>query len=692
MGPLAVEELCIALVGLSFPLDLSGGVPRFRHRRGVLERLVVTARHERLAKELAPRLRGVLGPTSPAVTIAPTSGGLLVGLGDGAAALAFEALWAPREGDARWVVASARAIGLAKPALAAAIAAVDALVGKLGERSGAIVTIARAASAIAREVLPAAGARAPDVRGARFGDLETDAAGWRVACDRAFSPAKLDGHVVRELELAALTREADDALAAGELERAREGYVALLERAPRHVEIARRIADLDRCIGGRAEAALATLVEAMPAIDGGVLGAELLEATGDREAARAALARAAEREPYGPLAAFALARAGALADDAAERMRRLDEAVARAPSLAAPRWARFERRLDLSDFDGAMADAEHLEAATRGAFGRHEVWQRAGEAFLARGHDAKAAALFERSLRYVPESARGLAGLARSLLAAGRTTRGLDLLARAVELGEAAAKPSWELVLALANALAEHAHDLPAAVARVRSIPAGVAESLDARGLEGRHRAALGDLAGASIAFARMRDWIEVATELDAARAARWLAEAARFERDVQRDPLAAQRHLGVALRLAPKDRAIAKAFREAAAEAARRPPAAPATEAPHDEEHPTNRPASPDEASASDEARAETLSDRLRGDPANHALAIELADVLARLGRDLDLFALLSARLEEAHGPERLDLVPRQRAVLARLAAAAREAGNADEATLYESALRKLG
>ncbi len=44
----------------------------------------------------------------------------------------------------------------------------------------------------------------------------------------------------------------------------------------------------------------------------------------------------------------------------------------------------------------------------------------------------------------------------------------------------------------------------------------------------------------------------------------------------------------------------------------------------------------------ALDEQRAQDLTDRLRANPRDHASAMELADVLERLGRDLDLLALL--------------------------------------------------
>lgn len=714
LGPLTVLEMTIALVGLSFPVDLSGGVPRFRHRRGRLERLVLGGQNERLSTQLAPRLRGVLGPLSPSLIFAKTRGGMLVGLSDGESALAFDALWAPRDGEARWIVSSARGTGLGRPALAAAFSVVDALVGRLGERRGALVSLDDAAFAVLREVLPQAGARLPDAREARWGALETDARGFRVECDRTLAPPELDPLVIRELELASLALEADDALAGGDHERARERYVALLERAPRHPSLASRIADIDRWASERTEAAISTLAEAMPLEDSGALGGELLASAGDSIAAETALSRAAEKEPHGPLAALLLVQASRLAEHPAERLRGLDSAIARAPASAPARWARFEERLSLQDFRGAMADLEHLEAAARGPWNRHEIFRRAGEMLLTSGHDAQAASIFERALRYVPESPRAVAGLARSLLALGRTERALDLLARAVDLAEKAGTNASDIVLALARALADRAGDLPAAIARVRTIPANQKECLDARGLEARWRAKIGDLAGASIAFAHMRECIETATEVDPAASARWLAEAARFERDSHENPRAAEVYLDFALRLAPHDARVEEAVRQALAEPEPEPEEklAPAAEeppelTPDEEPAPLSLPrpsAIPtfdldmgleDEIAAApslaDEQRAEALADRLRADPTNHEIAVELADLLAKMGRDLDLFALLSARLEDVTGQEREDLVPRQKAVLERLVRSARDEGREDEASLYEFALGRL-
>src|SRR4051812_29316458 len=363
LGFLEVEELAVSLVGLSFPVDLSGGVARFRHRRGALERMALTIKREKAIAALAPRLRGVLGEATPALTLAPIAGGILLGLTDGAKALAFELFWAPSERDARLLVSGARSLGLATPALASALHAVDALVGRRSERRGAVIDVPEAAGLIARHVLPSVGARAPESADPRWGGLEGDVAGWRVACDRSFSPPLLPKHVIGELELARLTQTADAALAANDLDDARRGYASLLERAPRDADIARRMADIDRAVGGRAEAALATLLEAMPLREVGILAGELLADAGRAEEAADALQEAAEREPYGPLAALAFLRAAELSETIQVRLRRMDEAVARAPALTAPRWARLGARLDLADLAAAMADAEHLEAA-----------------------------------------------------------------------------------------------------------------------------------------------------------------------------------------------------------------------------------------------------------------------------------------------------------------------------------------
>jgi hypothetical protein len=116
--------------------------------------------------------------------------------------------------------------------------------------------------------------------------------------------------------------------------------------------------------------------------------------------------------------------------------------------------------------------------------------------------------------------------------------------------------------------LASDLKDLPQAIARVRQVSASSARHVEARRMEARWRADLGDIAGASLVYGRMREAIELASEVPL-NAASYLLEAAEFERTAERDVLAAERHLAVAVRVAPRDAAIAEKYRAAAAECA---------------------------------------------------------------------------------------------------------------------------
>ena len=77
-----------------------------------------------------------------------------------------------------------------------------------------------------------------------------------------------------------------------------------------------------------------------------------------------------------------------------------------------------------------------------------------------------------------------------------------------------------------------------------------------------------------------------------------------------------------------------------------------------------------------------------MRASPHDRAAVLALCGALERLGRDLELFALLSARMDEGDAEEVAALAPRRRAVLVRLAERARAAGHASEAELYEMML----
>jgi tetratricopeptide (TPR) repeat protein len=264
--------------------------------------------------------------------------------------------------------------------------------------------------------------------------------------------------------------------------------------------------------------------------------------------------------------------------------------------------------------------------------------------------------------------------------------------------------------------LGERLGDRPAAVARLRAIPDEAPEAIAARGLEGRLRAQLGDPSGAALAFARMR---ERAGREPGALA--WLDEAARFEHE-RGDLHAAQAHLAAAIGIAPGDAALAARYRahgEQIAEAAgvHRPPAPDDAHTVNvsgsalDEAHTVNlagpsraaeaeaeaEPArftialddddspNPDDAQA--EVRIEALTRTLQGDPNNDGVVDELVALLSRLGRSMDLLALLSARLEDAPAERREALLPKHREVLETLEREARAAGREGEADLFKMA-----
>jgi len=700
IGPLEVRALASTLPGLKFPLDLTGGVPVFRHRRGDLEHLEVVTSLTRLGSWLSGGLGDVVGPLERPVTVWSVPNGVGVGLSGARGALAFGLLFAPIEGDARFVIAEARGARLDAPALGHALRVVDTVFGALAERRGRVVTLSRVAARLTRVLLPAIGARAPATGRARLGSLFVEGDEVGVALDSTFEPPVLHAVTARALELAELTIDADDALAEGRMDVARDGYVAAMEHAPRHPELARLVAEIDVFSAGRAEAALGMIVETIAATQAGWIGAELLARTGDLQGAREAVQTMAQKEVFAPLSSLLWLRMAELEDTAPERMAALDRAVAASPGLRVAREARFSARVELGDVEPALSDAEHLEAAAHGARARHEACIRAARALLTHGFVRDAGRLFERALRYMPDDAAATAGLARSLMEAGKSDRAFALLARAVALSERHGRADADALLDMARLLATDLSDLPQAIARARQVPASSARAVEAAALEGQWRAQLGDIAGATLAYARMRDRIELASS-PPDDAVEWLLGAARFEREVQDDLVAAERHLVVALRLAPRQKLVADAYRDVArvlaARARRYRADAPATEPPPEGDSddsadgPPLATLPPEAPDADDHELVERLEAQVRADPDDIGSVLELSDVLVRLDRLHDAHALLSGRLDDAPAERRPDLVPRLAAVLRNLAAAAREQGRAAEAELFETVLARL-
>jgi cellulose synthase operon protein C len=497
-----------------------------------------------------------------------------VGLVGELGSLAFDLEWAPTGQDARWVVSNARATGRLGVPLAHALRVAETLFGGLAERRGRVLSMSRVAQRICRHLAPSLGARTPATTASMIEKLDIHADGVTLALSEAALPAGASSAGLRAIELAKLCAEADDALASGDQDAARAGYLTALERAPRHPELAALVAQLDAAHPDRAEAALGMLIDCLPATQFGLTGAVLLARVGDLAGARQAIQQAAGGEPYAPLAAGLWQRLAELSVSATERREALDRAVACAPGAASVRWARFEARVEWGDERGALADAESLEAAAAGAALRHEVLLRAAHQLVARGLARAAGQLFERALRYLPADPDATYGLGRALLGQGRTDRALALLERAVELGEARASVSADALIELGRLLAEHCGDHPQAIARVAQVPAGSERRYEALALEGRWRAALGDLRGASLAFARLRDACELSGRSALLpQAAAWLTEAAQFEDRSLGDLAAAERHLASALRLAPRNARVRRLYRRAAAALAKRRP-----------------------------------------------------------------------------------------------------------------------
>jgi tetratricopeptide (TPR) repeat protein len=569
LGPLTVTELALTLPGLKFPIDLSGGIPKFRHRRGVLELVRLRVEFSKLEGWMSRKVTPVLGALVRPLAVWGTETGLGVGLVQAGRALAFDLYWAPARDEARFVVANARGVGWDVPAIAVALRLLGGTAAKLGERRGRLLRIPGVGREIGRVLLPAVGARAPSTRAMGFGEVQSSERHLEITLDSSTAAAELPLAVARAAELAELLADADERLVEGEVDAARTAYVTVLERAPRHPEIVRLVAEIDARVNARAEAALGLLVESIPATQAGLIGAELLARAGDFAGARQAVAQAIQHEVFAPVAALEWLRLAELDPEPVTRRHALDAAVAVAPGLSEPRWARFSARVERVDIEGALADAEHLEAVETGARARHEICRRAARALLDAGHVREAGRLFERALRYLPDDATATAGLARSLLLTGKAKRALVLFARSVELSERSGQLDAEALIDLARTLAEHGRDLPQAIARLRQVTSASSRAVEARYWEGVYRAKLGDRVGAALAFGRMRE----AIELSAVTSPAWLAflrSAADNALEVDDDALAAERHLAVALRLFPSDEALQARYREVAARVAR--------------------------------------------------------------------------------------------------------------------------
>jgi len=563
VGPLTVDNLVLVFGNLRFPLDLSGGVPAFRHRRGQLERITLSVDLEELKRWITSRLQAALGRLERPIDLWFTQSGIGFGWVTESSAVTGDLYWASFGDTARFVLGNARGVSLHEPVLALVVRIIDWVLARSFERRGRVWVSPQVSRRIARLVLPAAGARVPSASGVNFGALKQQESRLRVHLDVQLSELCLPPFVVRSLELAELAVAADEALVRGKLEVARQEYLRALESAPRHRDLVLSVAELDMLAGGREHAALGLLSDALPAVTAGPIGAELLRLTGDQEAALEALDTSIRSESYAPLRALLQVRQARFESDASRRFAALDSAVASAPALASVRWARFEARAARGDAIGALEDTAFLESSAQGTESKFQVCTRSGGLLQRSGLAKQAAKCFERALRYCPDEPEAAVGLAKAFIELQQPMRAVSLLERAAQKGDPASSTVGGGLLLLAHILAEEVKDLPGAIARLRQIPAGSDTATEARALEARWRHALGDMVGASIAWARMRDEIELGFACEAS--VHWLREASEFERNVRGDLACAERHLAAALRMSPHDEGLRLAYRQLA-------------------------------------------------------------------------------------------------------------------------------
>lgn len=712
--PLVVGGVSVALrvvlPDVRFPVDLTGGVARFRHRRGRVESLSLVFELSEVAKKLAVRLRGLLGTALPEVVASPGAHGVQVGVLDpGGAVLAFDLLAVPERGDVRVIVANARGAGLSQPAEAIAHRAVAAALKGWVTWSDGLWRAERVASRVARTVLPDFGARAPEATDLAMSIASSPTEGVvTLVADHEGAPAPIAHVALRALELAGLTDAGDRAAHDGDLEAARRAYVIALENAPRHADIARRLAACDLALGGGEEAALSILVESIEAIEAGEVGGRLLERTGDRAGAYAAFARAASTEPYGPLASAYWLSASRMTHEEAAMAHALTEALVRSPRNVGARWERFELALRRNDLRAARADAEHAESIALGVDAKRAIDAKSGEAFARAGYPADAHRFFERALRYGQSDAAATLGLARAMRDTGRTDRSIDAFARAADLSTSGDAVHAEASLELARLMAAVGRDLSLAVARLGSIPDVTQVSVDARLLEAEWRIELRDFTGAARSLERLRAHAE--RLLPARDGAGWLTPylkaAATIEETRLSNPRAAVRCLELALSLGSTDRELSRRLAELtptrgpidvpSVTITRDLPSETQFEVPAAAEPFAARPfvaepfapqlfetEAPEESSP--EERVEDLTQKLRANPRDRAVARELALVLDGLEHDMELVALTSARIDEDPTAAE-ELEPFRDRAFDRLAEKARREGRPEEASLYDS------
>lgn len=505
-GPLIVEEMEVALPGISYPLDLSKGVKHFRNRRSALRHAVVRLDLQRLAgawqRALAEtswgpgvkvRLRPIYEAKAQSAkneTMRTTS--LAVSIYSRKSALAFD-LVVTSGTEPRLVVDTPRAVGLPEPALQLAVRALDVgLAASTGDafslaRAGRALELGGLCETIALLVLPQMGCRLPSVIGQVVRDVRIDSGGLLLTIGARQEPFPSGRRGLRVAGVAEFLCAADEALIAGDLVEARAQYLDALERAPGHQEALQELIEIDLIAGERAEAALSFVEELEAALSTdktpelmsrhGMTAAEALDRTSRRDLATEALRSAADVESDAVVASLLYCKLAARSSDKRAARELLDIAVTRAPFLGRPREDRFRLALSQADLKTAMGDAEQLEAAQALDGTRAATCMSVARELSRAGYDELGLKWTKRALRLDPDSPDIMIELSRRLAESGESLRACELLQSAlrrlsanskVEVSsEAGSDERVEVAVRMETGVREH-EDLREMAARAR--------------------------------------------------------------------------------------------------------------------------------------------------------------------------------------------------------------------------------
>ncbi len=532
LGGFVVEELEIDLPGVSFPVDLSRGVKQFRHHRGTLSRLSVRLDLEELSRHweqsLQPswgeQLHGVRVKAAPLEGPSQSSLGLLsvtfVGM---TGALVFDLVLAPGNVP-RFIVDSARGLGLDQPPLPLALRMLEnALPDTLGavSRRGRAIEIGGMARFLCLTLLPSLGFRVPVIPRHVVHRATHERGQFLLSLSAEGEPCGSSARAVRLSGLSDLCRRADDLLASGQSDEARERFLQLLEQAPGHAELLTTVAEIDAYSEGRSESALSLLEERRSGapveteFQAAWLRLQALQRTLRTELWREAAHVALELEPDSALRSLLYCELSQSEPDQRASVEALDAAIASFPSHPRPRWMRLEKSLALGDLATAKLDAQQLDAMSSDLRVRAQTASRLGDLFLSSGSISHALIWLKRALRESPDDTAIKLRLGQAYEQIGRNLDAAEFYQAALNPRRADVEPPLDAELekarlSLGRIVAEDVKDESLAIAYLKEIGSRSVHALAARTLEAELARRLGDSAARRSALLRLLESIEL--------------------------------------------------------------------------------------------------------------------------------------------------------------------------------------